>query len=76
MKMTAGIKKSLSLRQKLLSGPVFTNRQNADAVEKTLTRFAFLPDDDALRVVPVDMGEYAGAVGAAACCIDKYFIRG
>ncbi len=60
----------------LLSGPVFTNRQNADAVEKTLTRFAFLPDDDALRVVPVDMGEYAGAVGAAACCIDKYFIRG
>ena len=60
----------------LLSGPVFTNRRNADTVENTLTRFAFLPDDDALRVVPVDMGEYAGAIGAAACCIDKYFIRG
>ena len=60
----------------LLSGPVFTNRQNAETVEKTLTRYAFLPDDDAVRVVPVDMGEYAGAIGAAASCIEKYFLRG
>ena len=60
----------------LLSGPVFTNRQNAETVEKTLTRYAFLPDDDVVRVVPVDMGEYAGAIGAAASCIEKYFLRG
>ena len=60
----------------LLSGPLFTNRQNAVTVEQALTRFAFLPDDDTLRVVPVDMGEYAGAIGAAASCIEKYFIRG
>ena len=60
----------------LLSGPLFTNRQNADTVEKTLMRYAFLPDDDVVRVVPVDMGEFAGAVGAAASCIEKYFLRG
>lgn len=60
----------------LLSGPIFANRQNADTVEKALMRYAFLPDDDVLRVVPVDMGEYAGAVGAAASCIEKYFLRG
>ena len=59
----------------LLSGPVFTNRQNADTVEKALMRYAFLPDDDVLHVLPVDMGEYAGAIGAAASCIEKYFLR-
>ena len=60
----------------LLSGSVFTNRVNAETVEKALMRYAFLPDDDALRVVTVDMGEYAGAIGAAASCIEKYFLRG
>ena len=60
----------------LLSGPIFVNRENADIVEKTLLRYAFVPDDDALRVTAVDMGEYAGAIGAAASCIDKYFLRG
>ncbi|MBR2823597.1 MAG: ROK family transcriptional regulator [Clostridia bacterium] len=59
----------------LLSGPVFVNPQNADTVERALRAHAFLPDEEPLRVVPVDMGEYAGAIGAAACCIDKYFLR-
>ena len=34
-----------------------------------------MADVESIRVVPVDMGEYAGAIGAAACCIEKYFIR-
>ncbi len=60
----------------LLSGPLFTNRENADMVEQSLISHAFLPDDESVRIIPVDMGEYAGAIGAAACCIEKYFLRG
>lgn len=58
----------------LLSGAIFTNPQNAEMVEKTLKAKAFLADPESLRVVPVDMGEYAGAIGAAACCVEKYFL--
>ena len=60
----------------LLSGAVFTNLHNAEVVQDTLMEHAFLADYASLRVVPLDMGEYAGAIGAAACCIEKYFIRG
>lgn len=59
----------------LLSGAVFTNLQNAETVERTLKAHAFLADPESLRVVPVDMGEYAGAIGAAACCLEKYFLN-
>ena len=59
----------------LLSGAIFTNPQNVRAVEQSLMAHAFLPDDDSLRIVPVDMSEYAGSIGAVACCIEKYFLR-
>ncbi len=59
----------------LLSGAVFTNPENVAAVEKTLKEHAFLADRESLRVAAVDMGEYAGAVGAAACCVEKYFLN-
>ena len=60
----------------LLSGAIFTNLQNAETVEQTLKKYVFLDDNESVRVVPVDMSENAGAIGAAACCIEKYFIRG
>ena len=60
----------------LLSGPIFTNPHNAEVVRRTLNQHTFLQEEDALRVMPVDMGEYAGAIGAAASCIEKYFLRG
>ena len=60
----------------LLSGPVFTNPQNVETVTRTLNGHTYLQEEDALRVMPVDMGEYAGAIGAAASCIEKYFLRG
>lgn len=60
----------------LLSGAIFTNPQNVETVERTLMKYAFLADKNSLRVVSVDMGENAGAIGAAACCIEKYFLRG
>lgn len=59
----------------LLSGAIFTNPRNAETVKQTLLEKAFMADVESIRVVPVDMGEYAGAIGAAACCIEKYFIR-
>ncbi len=59
----------------LLSGAVFTNLHNAETVENTLMQHAFLADTNSVRVVPVDMGQNAGAIGAAACCIEKYFLR-
>ncbi len=60
----------------LLSGAIFTNLHNAEVVQDSLMKHAFLADYKSLRVVPLDMGEYAGAIGAAACCIEKYFVRG
>ena len=59
----------------LLSGAIFTNLHNAEVVQESLMKHAFLADYKSLRVVPLDMGEYAGAIGAAACCIEKYFVR-
>ena len=59
----------------LLSGAIFTNLHNAEVVQDSLMKHAFLADYKSLRVVPLDMGEYAGAIGAAACCIEKYFVR-
>lgn len=58
-----------------LSGPVFVNRENVRTVEDTVRQYVFLGEDDILRIQAVDMSEYAGAIGAAAGCIDKYFIR-
>ncbi len=60
----------------LLSGAIFTNLHNAEVVQDSLMKHAFLADYESLRVVPLDMGEYAGAIGAAACCIEKYFVHG
>ena len=60
----------------LLSGVIFTNPKNAETVDRTLKKYAFLDDPESVRVVPVDMGENAGAIGAAACCVDNFFIRG
>ena len=58
-----------------LSGPVFVNRENVRTVEDTVRQYVFLGEDDILRIQAVDMSEYAGAIGAAAGCIEKYFIR-
>ena len=60
----------------LLSGAIFTNLHNAEVVQDSLMKHAFLADYESLRIVPLDMGEYAGAIGAAACCIEKYFVHG
>lgn len=58
-----------------LSGPMFRNRENFDTVERSLRTYAFRSSDEKLQLVYVDLGEYGGAVGAAASCIEKYFLR-
>ena len=59
----------------ILSGPLFANHENVETVEHTVRQYVFLPEDEILRIQAVDMSEYAGAIGAVAGCIDKYFIR-
>ena len=59
-----------------LSGKPFYVSENAAMVEQSIRAHAFLPDDDVLKVVTADLGDYGGALGAAASCIEKYFIRG
>ena len=58
-----------------LSGPMFRNHENVDTVERSLRTYAFRSSDEKLQLVYVDLGEYGGAVGAAASCIEKYFLR-
>ena len=59
----------------LISGPVFRNEENFATVRRSLEDHAFRSSDEALRLIHVDLGEYGGAVGAAASCIEKYFLR-
>lgn len=60
----------------LISGPPFRNQENFDTVARSLETHAFRSSDEKLQLVHVDLGEYGGAVGAAASCIEKYFVRG
>ena len=59
-----------------LSGPLFRNSENVGIVRNSLHTYAFRSSDEMLRLIYVDLGEYGGAVGAAASCIEKYFLRG
>ncbi len=59
-----------------LSGEVFRSERNVDAVRRAVRASAFLPLSTCPRIVPVDLGELGGAVGSAACCIEKHYIRG
>ena len=60
----------------MLSGPLFRNQENFDTVRRSLADHAFRSSDEKLQLLCVDLGEYGGAVGAAASCIEKYFLRG
>lgn len=58
-----------------LSSALFKNPQNFALVEKNLYQYVFRSGAEELKLVPVDLGEYGGAAGAAARCIDRYFVR-
>ncbi len=58
-----------------LSGPLFRNKENFEMVEITLHTHAFLSSDEQLQLVHIDLGEYGGAIGGAAVCIEKNFLR-
>ncbi|AVM68760.1 hypothetical protein C3V36_05630 [Lachnospiraceae bacterium oral taxon 500] len=58
-----------------LSSALFKNSENFALVEKSLYQYVFRSGAEELKLVPVDLGEYGGAAGAAARCIDRYFVR-
>ncbi len=58
-----------------LSSPLFMNPQNFKMIEETLHQYVFRSSTEELRLVQIDLGEYGGAIGAAARCIDRYFVR-
>lgn len=72
----ANVVSFLNLHLILLSGPIFRNSENFDTVRQSLEEHAFRSDDEKLQLIQVNLGEYGGAIGAAASCIEKYFLRG
>lgn len=58
-----------------LSSALFQNPENFTLLEKSLYQYAFRSGAEELKLVPVDLGEYGGAAGAAAKCIDRYFVQ-
>lgn len=58
-----------------LSGPMFQNRRNLETVESILRSSLLYAEDEQLKLVYVDLGDFGDALGAAACCIEKYFLR-
>mgnify|MGYP000847445130 CR=1 FL=1 len=59
-----------------LGGRVFQNYRNFEVAESSLMAHAYRASDEKLEVSFIDLGEYGGAVGAAARCIERYFIKG
>ena len=59
-----------------LGGGVFRNYQNFEVAQSSLMNHAFRASDEKLEVSFIDLGEYGGAVGAAAKCIERFFIKG
>ena len=54
---------------------MFRNRSNLETVENMLRGYLFHTEDEQINLVYVDLGDFGGALGAAACCIEKYFLR-
>lgn len=59
-----------------LGGGVFRNYRNFEVAEASLMTYAYRANDEKLEVSFIDLGEYGGAVGAAARCIEQFFIKG
>ena len=71
----ANIVNILNPRLIFLSGPLFYKEENVSAVEDALHTYAFRADDAEITLLHTDLGEYGGSVGAAAVCLQNYFIE-
>ena len=65
-------KKGQELTEDLAGGMPCSKRET---VENMLRGYLFHAEDEQLNLVYIDLGDYGGALGAAACCIEKYFLR-
>ena len=59
----------------IISGPIFRYPPNVEALHREILAHAFSAQIENLRFVQFDLGEYGEALGAAAVCVEKYFIR-
>ena len=58
----------------VIGGPLFRYPPNVDCLRASLHASSSLPEADP-QLVPLDLGEYGGAEGAAAVCLEKFFLR-
>lgn len=59
----------------LLSGPLFENQENIKWIQEAVKEYSYVWGQKNIQIIPVDCGEYGGALGAAASCLEKNFIR-
>ena len=60
----------------VIGGPLFRYAPNVETLRRSLRENSFLAADTDFQLVPLDLGEYGGASGAAAVCLEKFFLRG
>lgn len=58
-----------------LSGAAFSNKDNVNTVRRSMEQYAFRAGDHELRLKTLSLGEYGGSWGAAAVCINRFFIH-
>ena len=58
-----------------LSGPIFRNECNIETVRREVKARAYWPSTAPLRLVPIDLGDFGGAIGGAAACVSAYFLQ-
>ena len=59
----------------IVSGPLFNYAPNLDALRRAVHENAFGANNENVSIVHVDLGDYGSAAGAAAVCLEKYFVR-
>ena len=64
----------LNPRLLILSGPLCRVPANFSLLCQIVRQYTFSTEAEDIRLVYTDLGEYGGALGAAAACLEKYFI--
>ena len=58
-----------------LSGPIFRNPCNIETVRREVEARAYWPSTAPLRLIPIDLGAFGGAIGGAAACVSACFLQ-
>ncbi len=60
----------------VIGGPLFRYAPNVDYLRLSMRESSFLSAEHDPQLVVLDLGEYGGAIGGAAVCLEKFFLRG